>query len=399
MDKDNSNNNKQENKPEQEEVLFLPKYENKPEPNLIIKEEFKKEDVNKFRYIIYPAITLLALLSYFGGSYFYTSKASAYQEKVSESMTEMRDNLFDSISCNLNSANYRDDLLLRAMDRTKPLLDKTYLADDLVKIPSAYSRGGKEVFVREAVLDDLVEMLNDARSVGIFLEVNSGFRSFQIQSEWFESSRQNGVVGLTALPGSSEHQLGVAVDISAFGSDAITNSGYVWLLGNAYKYGFNLTYPQGRESETGLGYEPWHWRYVGKKVAKEQFDSSNLFNLSENIFVEGDDGVYPSNFFGNYLGLYIYKNEDSNKIILDNKIGNIYPVDAIYKDFREVLKAPENKDKVKTVLEIRGVQINLYAKYVEKINSHVIFVYEDVRGVSYSDDQIESTLKDFCPAL
>ena len=399
MDNEKINNNKSQDKPEQEEVLFLPKFENKPEPNLIISEEFKKEDTNKFRYILYPVILVLALVSYFGLSYLYTSTAHTYKQRVEVEMNEMQNQLFDSISCNLNSVNYRDDLLLRAMDRTKPLLNETYLADDLVLIPRSYVRGGKDVYAREVLVKDLVKMLNDGRSAGTFLEVNSGFRSFQIQSDWFESSRLQGVTGLTALPGSSEHQLGVAVDISAYGSDAITNSGYVWLIANAYKYGFNLTYPKGRESDTGLGYEPWHWRYVGKKIAKEQFNNSNLFNLNDNIFVEGDDGVYPSNFFGNYLGVYIYKNEESNKIILNNKIKNIYPVNAIYKDFRDILENSEVKDLVKTNLDIRGVKINLYAKYIEKIDSYIIFVYEDMEGVTYTDNQIEKTLVDFCPAL
>lgn len=76
-----------------------------------------------------------------------------------------------------------------------------------------------------------------------------------------------------ALPGASEHQLGLAADIIGRG-DALhpkfadTAEGR-WLAENAHRYGFIIRYPQGKEWITGIQYEPWHLRYVGKKVAEE----------------------------------------------------------------------------------------------------------------------------------
>ena len=72
----------------------------------------------------------------------------------------------------------------------------------------------------------------------------------------------------SARPGSSEHQTGLAVDINA-ADDWFNNTKEAkWLANNAYKYGFILRYPKGKEYITGYQYESWHYRYVGEKVAK-----------------------------------------------------------------------------------------------------------------------------------
>ena len=71
-----------------------------------------------------------------------------------------------------------------------------------------------------------------------------------------------------AVPGTSEHQLGIAVDINADKTQSTNDEVYVWLAENAYRYGFILRYPQGKEQITGTNYEPWHYRYVGVENAK-----------------------------------------------------------------------------------------------------------------------------------
>lgn len=72
-----------------------------------------------------------------------------------------------------------------------------------------------------------------------------------------------------ALPGTSEHQLGLAVDINADTSKCSRDDVYNWLLDNSYKYGFIQRYPSGKTSITGVANEPWHYRYVGKEAAEE----------------------------------------------------------------------------------------------------------------------------------
>lgn len=95
----------------------------------------------------------------------------------------------------------------------------------------------------------------------------------------------------SARPGHSEHQTGLAFDIgekgkedlwltSAFGETAAGK----WLANNAYKYGFILRYPKGKEEITGFMYESWHFRYVGDEIALETFNSD--VTLEEYLGIE-----------------------------------------------------------------------------------------------------------------
>lgn len=77
-----------------------------------------------------------------------------------------------------------------------------------------------------------------------------------------------------ARPGTSEHQLGLAVDIVSTKNQRLDRSQentveQRWLIQNSWKYGFVLRYPTNKNSITGVGYEPWHYRYVGKEHAKK----------------------------------------------------------------------------------------------------------------------------------
>ena len=75
-----------------------------------------------------------------------------------------------------------------------------------------------------------------------------------------------------ALPGTSEHELGLAVDIIADKSRSDNEEVYSWLAENAYKYGFIQRYPKNKTAVTGFEYEPWHYRYVGSVAAEEIYE-------------------------------------------------------------------------------------------------------------------------------
>ncbi|AGT31914.1 peptidase M15 [Geobacillus genomosp. 3] len=123
----------------------------------------------------------------------------------------------------------------------------------------------------------LEEMFAAARRDGIELVAVSAYRSYERQRVIFaEEVRQKGeekAVQVVAYPGQSEHQTGLAVDISsrsagyqlteAFGA---TKEGQ-WVAAHAHEYGFIIRYPKGKEAVTGYQYEPWHLRYVGQKAA------------------------------------------------------------------------------------------------------------------------------------
>ncbi|MCK8060023.1 M15 family metallopeptidase [Fusibacter sp. A2] len=116
-------------------------------------------------------------------------------------------------------------------------------------------------------------MFEDARKAGHILYLSSGYRDYDFQESLFSQGvRKNGYAytnRFIAVPGQSEHQTGLAVDITAksvsLGLTATFDGTkeYEWLMEHAYEYGFILRYPEGKEAITGYGYEPWHYRYVG----------------------------------------------------------------------------------------------------------------------------------------
>lgn len=137
------------------------------------------------------------------------------------------------------------------------------------------------VCVDERIYPPLQQMFDDARSQGVNPTVREGFRTRDDQkeimknrinkyiSEGYSKSEAKRKAGEeVALPGTSEHELGLAVDINA-GEGSSSEQVYSWLSENAHKYGFILRYPSGKEEITGIEYEPWHYRYVGKEAAKE----------------------------------------------------------------------------------------------------------------------------------
>ena len=105
--------------------------------------------------------------------------------------------------------------------------------------------------------------------------IDSGYRSYSYQQEIFNSIElEKGIKyakKYVALPGYSEHQTGLAIDIAVIRNkifcDELTIDEAEWLKNNAYKYGFILRYPEGKESITGYNYEPWHYRYVGEELS------------------------------------------------------------------------------------------------------------------------------------
>ena len=111
------------------------------------------------------------------------------------------------------------------------------------------------------------------------LILNSGFRTYNTQKALYDRTKETRGLAvaekLSARPGHSEHQLGLAADFSARGQGCVilvcfgnTEAGR-WLEENAHDYGFILRYPKGYRAITGFQYEPWHFRYVGVELATE----------------------------------------------------------------------------------------------------------------------------------
>lgn len=131
----------------------------------------------------------------------------------------------------------------------------------------------------------LQEMFDAARSVGVYPIVREAFRTHEEQQkllddkilaymqEGYSRSRATQLARQwVSAPGTSEHQLGLAVDINGDKENSTNEEVYMWLADNAHKYGFILRYPLEKEDITGVSYEPWHYRYVGAEAAKEIYE-------------------------------------------------------------------------------------------------------------------------------
>jgi LAS superfamily LD-carboxypeptidase LdcB len=162
-------------------------------------------------------------------------------------------------------------------------LNENYKPSDLTVIDEKYDLpNGKEVSIHGDVWPFLKDLLEDAKEDGIELQILSGYRSFGEQAslkETYAIQYGSGANKFSADQGYSEHQLGTTVDfttrevgenLDSFGGTAEQ----VWLVKNAYKYGFVMSYPEENEF---YQYEPWHWRFVGKDLAKDLHRSEESF--------------------------------------------------------------------------------------------------------------------------
>lgn len=131
-------------------------------------------------------------------------------------------------------------------------------------------------FVDSRIYPDLQKMFDDMREQGIYPVVGEGYRTHEAQQKMMDDKIQAYInsgfnkksakalaEAEVAMPGTSEHELGIAVDINADKERSTNDEVYDWLAENAYKYGFIQRYPFGKYSITGIDYEPWHYRYVG----------------------------------------------------------------------------------------------------------------------------------------
>lgn len=152
-------------------------------------------------------------------------------------------------------------------------LSSEYVPDDLVTIDEEYVKTDEEIEIERNVAKAFYDMAEAASKEGLELMVSSGYRSYKDQEEitntYLELYGQNYVDNYVAKPGFSEHQTAMSLDVASKSVNTFVNSDeYTWMMDNAYKYGFILRYPKSKEDITGYKCEAWHYRYVGKKIAK-----------------------------------------------------------------------------------------------------------------------------------
>jgi len=178
------------------------------------------------------------------------------------------------------------DLDVTVLVNKEHILDKDYVPLEMYVVDEnennfhQFKDASLKPMLRSDIKEYVDKLINDAQGLGLPIIVDSGYRSYNYQQVVLDAlikEKGDEAFKLVALPGASEHQTGLAIDF-AYYENGIYNDDVkendkeaIWLKNNAWKYGFILRYPKGKEDVTGYNFEPWHFRFVGLKLAKYLF--------------------------------------------------------------------------------------------------------------------------------
>lgn len=158
-------------------------------------------------------------------------------------------------------------------------INNILIANKTYALPSSYAPG-----LLPELTSAFEKLKAGASADGINLKIVSGFRSFSSQNSIYNNYvNRDGKIGAdtySARAGHSEHQTGLAIDLNSLMFDFGETKEGQWIQNNAYKYGFIIRYPEGKETITGYRYEPWHLRYVGS-LSEELYNGGNWITLEE----------------------------------------------------------------------------------------------------------------------
>lgn len=238
------------------------------------------------------------------------AEARADIERLTEALESLRDErdlLADDLRTEQNRnqqfANQIADITgtvgqLDKLSRTDPellkkyskvyFLNEHYAPAGLVLLDDAYVYNeSREHYILREVRPFLEDMIDDAKADGVDLWVVSAFRSFDTQAELkagYTVTYGAGANAFSADQGYSEHQLGTTVDFTSRGLGGGLNGfagsdAYTWLTENAHRYGFILSYPEGNDYYI---FEPWHWRFVGRDLARDLHrDGKHFYDVDQ----------------------------------------------------------------------------------------------------------------------
>ncbi len=189
------------------------------------------------------------------------------------------------------------DSLLIFANKTHKLPDG-YVPSDLVSITVSSTYG--DLQMKQEAADALANMFAAANADGVYPVATSAYRSEEYQSELYngyvERDGQEAADTYSSRPGYSDHQTGLATDITCEANGYNLNQEFEntaegqWLAQHAHEYGFVMRYPNGKEEITGYTYEPWHFRYIGVDEA------TALYNSDPNMTMEEYYGISGGNY-------------------------------------------------------------------------------------------------------
>ena len=158
-------------------------------------------------------------------------------------------------------------------------VSEKYKPKKLRKIEKSFWIDNEEQYAADVAASAFEEMAKKAAEENLYILANSTYRSYEEQEEVFNTYKElygeQYALRYAAKPGFSEHQTGLVIDIASKTENIFANSKeYTWMKENAYKYGFIQRYQKGKEDITGYKSEAWHYRYVGKKIAKYIYENN-----------------------------------------------------------------------------------------------------------------------------
>lgn len=169
-------------------------------------------------------------------------------------------------------------------------VDGVVIANKTYSLPSNFAPNNLVAIngyikVVDYVKDAFLSLSSDAKAIGLNIYASSGYRSYSNQKYIYENyvsmDGKENADRYSARAGYSEHQTGLAIDVNTIDMTFDNTSESVWLRENAYKYGFIIRYPKGKEEITGYMYEPWHIRYVGKELSNKLYKDGSYITLEE----------------------------------------------------------------------------------------------------------------------
>lgn len=220
-----------------------------------------------------------------------TDALSAQQQNVGAIQQQIQ-NQVGNLSGTLNTLqklSQTDQELLKKYSKAY-FLNENYVPAHLAEIPAAYEYSeNKQLLIQTDVLPRFVSMINAASASGIKLYALSAYRSFAeqkaLKGEYRVTFGAGTANSFSADQGYSEHQLGTAVDFMTPGLGGSLDGrfdgtdAYKWMVQNAYKYGFVISYPK---NNGYFVYEPWHWRFVGNRLATDLHNQGkNFYDLDQ----------------------------------------------------------------------------------------------------------------------
>jgi len=203
------------------------------------------------------------------------------ERERNDKLQEQVEEVTDSVG-NLQNTVKTEPELLKKYSRTF-FLSENYRPENLAQIDNQYLADDQSLTVDERVWPYLENLLADARGDGIDLLVTSAYRPFGEQAninDRYNRTFGSGANQFSAQQGYSEHQLGTTIDFTTpevngqLTQEFANTEAYEWLQDDAHKHGFILSYPEGNQFYI---FEPWHWRFVGEKLAQDLDDANAKF--------------------------------------------------------------------------------------------------------------------------